>query len=67
MTTIHKDPFIKMRLGFVPDRVKYTGTVGLICHLKHKGLFDKNDCGLIKEDLMNSGFRVKSDILRCLD
>lgn len=66
MDDIHEDPLIEKNIGFVPEKIEYTGTVGLICHLKSKGLFDENDCKLIKNDLIESGFRITPKILECL-
>ena len=52
--------------GDTLSHVKHTGTVGLICHLKTKGLLSSEESVLIADDLTESSFRISSKLLDCL-
>ncbi|MDR3282434.1 MAG: hypothetical protein LBS92_02345 [Candidatus Methanoplasma sp.] len=59
---IHNDDQIVRILGNVPP-LKFTGTFGLLIHLKSKGRISKSECAKISDDLRHSTFRLNPGML----
>lgn len=64
---IHNDPEVARILGFVPNRVNLTGTIGMIGHIRDLGKISQEVCHKIKIDLKNSTFRANEKLYDILD
>lgn len=60
---IRVDPELESVLGAPIPPVRYTGTIGLVKHLKDRGILSAETCSGIAFDLEAGGFRVTKELL----
>lgn len=66
VVSLHTNPLIKTIMGKDIQPINVTGTVGIIKHLRDKGLISDDDCKKMAYDLEFSNFRVSDDILNLI-
>ena len=64
--TIHTNPNITEIMGCKISPVNCTGTIGIVAHLRDKGILSKEMTQKIAYDLEVSNFRVTDDLLNIL-
>lgn len=65
-TNIHNDKIFMKLLGSSIEPPKVTGLVGLVKHLREKGLLPKGYPKAIKTDLKDNGYFLSEDLLKIL-
>lgn len=63
VSDLHNDLKLQQIVGTDIPPIKYTGTVGLIKHLRDKGIISREIYQKIAYDLKNSGFRITDSLL----
>ncbi|MCK9323489.1 MAG: hypothetical protein M0P07_06025 [Candidatus Methanomethylophilaceae archaeon] len=63
VSKIHVNSKLTEILGSTIPKIKCTGTIGIVKHLRDKGVLPKEICQRIASDLKSSNFRVTDELL----
>lgn len=63
VSKLHTNPELTKIVGSTVPPINYTGTLGIVIHLRKKGVLSKEKCQNIAYDLESSNFRITDELL----